>query len=1361
MKPLFFIGVVGYFFLSFSSSLYAATSCPDSCLDTCLIPPQGAPICVDPAAKESEGDKPWFTGPGSYNANVTMATLGGTPENSKFFVTDASVFMPPLPGESSMLVHFGDTAYKNAGGTYERILRECTGVNILQISDYCNGKLYEDHKDVGTYMCKDYNSFFRRGSALSAELPLVADAVSTCIDTCPGICSSKMLTEKNVFCKFLAEQSLATWWPANVVFYDGHYTIINDSLKIELGAQRRSFEPSPVLNPSRNTIEAEANRTDHVGVYVSQGVDLCRENDENTDWESCKKVRYYLTNTIAWGDKAEGDEKLRHLYKQLGVGFYKLDHAPEAPTVSSLLGCRLSYTNTAATTSFCKGQDVVRPTGSDPSSKAPLPPNPNVLWYAGSKFTDTAIITPDDYPISLFPAKAVTRLPYAYFLGKGEVCTNSSGCADDIPYAQYKPDVYLARIPAKESALKAGEAEYFAGIDELGYSIWQKHAASAPENDGYAHARSIYDLQSAVVVPKSVTYYAPYGELWLATDGQLNAGGLFFSSVDGLHWTYRAMEKGYDDPLTWINKCNFYKDAIENAQVYGHYWVPAGTPGLETSSYLFYGYSRWLSYYGFKKLPPDQSFPSYNTRLVKFKVPAPIPYLAPHDGYIETKEAYVDNGGALRTQSNVVALPFKGFFNDGTSANPGTKRNIVVQWCKCAPTMTEAECKANTCVPGSEFISTTLFNDPGWHLGTYELATVNPVQNKVQGCHDSLFNPDGKSVGEVLCDVAFKTNSASKDGQPTVPVWNWATDTNTTKGNSANVILRFSYYDVSQAKQATDYVTDVKTQLLNHLAKAPFPKADVAENWNTTKMLKLTYADEPMRWIAFPRWKYDLSLLRMAWPYYFLQFISKADGSKSMAIGKYDPFTSEVLVASAFTFTSDTPKNLQVLPENFSIAGTKPVNGSGKYYLYGTNKTATDLPIIYESVTDTTTGAIQWRPHTVHSADNGGVVTHVVSLPSPVLIVDPMVANTVYLLTTGKASVSRKSATEPNFIYKLTTDGGRKSATDGSVSWAPVVVSPQVLVSLQHATVVDESPRTKLIIGGSIVMSNGSKEYQSTIYRLDLDKLAAAESDGNTAWLTTIGHLPEGRSNIAAQMEPASGRLLIFGGESATGLKNDLLSCAVSESDDNQPVTCSTQSENDSIAPRRDAALVVNQYLHSISVLGGEQASGDGGSGQVIWTYALDKNTWENAKLAECGTPRNVDCPSGYYCGSDQTCLVGCNSDSDCATDHYCAGHTCAAFCTKDADCATGFVCREFTSGASNRMRCAALANPSCTGCICDYLDENNTAIDGCTGKTKSGCSAIKEENRNTPLWGEALLGLLLLGLPLLWWRLLRRRSPV
>ena len=799
-----------------------------------------------------------------------------------------------------------------------------------------------------------------------------------------------------------------SWWPrpgmaspnnANY-FYATVEKNIDDTISLRLGNQVATWDSDSVSPfPVRSSIEMKHNAS----IYVGSSFDVLAG-----DGSGPEKVRYQLTNMAQWDPEIflpldPKDNKgvyqvvssLDMQMRVFGLGLFKSRKTPEG---NDRMPSRVRQHSHNRKQCFCEGRTsaVSRPMSTFPSVTLPSSiyvsavvtqkygkptplENPSVLWASYGKFATATAIRSEDVPAIYPSAEMESKIPYVHFLGKGELCDRLT-VISIYPF-RYSCDqgtdpytyVYLSRIRATENAVQGGEVEYFQGTNEAGYSVWERYDATDAQKDGYRHAAPLYDLNRFPSVPMSVTRYPKTGELWLLTD-EAKAGGLLYSSIDGIHWKFRAKESLFDTGLTGAdNKAYYENQTLDYAQVYGHTWVPASGVELAGSEYLYYTFSNWLSFTGFRHLADASSrFRDYNVKMVRFKVPDPIPYLITHDGYIAPMMfSRSFEPMSLHFTSAAVALPFKGYFGD-KSRPSYVKQNVVMNWCKCLSGENEESCKKVSCKPWDQSWFNPPSTGPGWHLGTYENFNITPMANKVGGSKDPYFTP---ASGQILQNISFSTDE-NGEGRASVPIWYWAGDTQTPQDASANVILRFSYYDTAKLSGSTsDLQNGVLAQLKQNYAKAYTPSDSDSNDWYTTQLLTLAHKSTTT--------KYSFSRAKYIWEREFL-LESVENATRKLIRAKYDTFTRDIIELGTFSFTSDTPAELQVLPENYSVAGIRNSDGSAKAYLYGTNKTATNLPIIYESVTATTTGAMQWRPHTVHSADNGGVITHVVSLPSPV-----------------------------------------------------------------------------------------------------------------------------------------------------------------------------------------------------------------------------------------------------------------------------------------------------------------------------------------------------------------------------------------
>jgi len=100
-------------------------------------------------------------------------------------------------------------------------------------------------------------------------------------------------------------------------------------------------------------------------------------------------------------------------------------------------------------------------------------------------------------------------------------------------------------------------------------------------------------------------------------------------------------------------------------------------------------------------------------------------------------------------------------------------------------------------------------------------------------------------------------------------------------------------------------------------------------------------------------------------------------------------------------------------------------------------------------------------------------------------------------------------------------------------------------------------------------------------------------------------------------------------------------------------------------------------------------------------------------------TPTDDTCPIGHYCEATNTCVVGCRSAADCATDggastcqtstHECVG------CVTDNDCALGSLCQSQTCvpGCSATHGCDI--GKTCCGTQCESLATDPAHCGSCT----------------------------------------------
>lgn len=111
--------------------------------------------------------------------------------------------------------------------------------------------------------------------------------------------------------------------------------------------------------------------------------------------------------------------------------------------------------------------------------------------------------------------------------------------------------------------------------------------------------------------------------------------------------------------------------------------------------------------------------------------------------------------------------------------------------------------------------------------------------------------------------------------------------------------------------------------------------------------------------------------------------------------------------------------------------------------------------------------------------------------------------------------------------------------------------------------------------------------------------------------------------------------------------------------------------------------------------------------------------------------PNNCPCPSETYCNlADNTCIVGCIADGDCATGRICNSdqRQCRDGCREDSACGTGRICEEGTlicrTGCRTDQNCG-------TGRICNA--QTLICQTGCRTDSECGTGEICEDLQCAP----------------------------
>ncbi len=352
------------------------------------------------------------------------------------------------------------------------------------------------------------------------------------------------------------------------------------------------------------------------GVYTTDYFYLCPQTAPSC--LDADKILHFLTGTVYWHyvtqpdvNKLGAPEKYFKLTRE-GMGVYRF--GPLAAKTDTSSGCRVRF---APITTVPPGKPPV----SCPSSLAEdLRPedriltapavvvghseNPNVIWGWGGKFAQAIVMHGFIDPRHSGTSKS---LDYIYFLGSGEVTSWINKTTNAANYTATS-NLYVARLPANESALAKGQFEYYRGVAG-GKSLW----------GSYDQAKPLFNT-IAPIFPTSFT--RRHGRYYIAascgldfTKGFAPAHGMCVtSSRDGYKWDKHDYAK--------------YSDLVishpSTKLVYGHAWVPAGLfPHATAIPYVFSvwnaadGYAADFWFTGRPKypLPLEKRFPFYNTKM--------------------------------------------------------------------------------------------------------------------------------------------------------------------------------------------------------------------------------------------------------------------------------------------------------------------------------------------------------------------------------------------------------------------------------------------------------------------------------------------------------------------------------------------------------------------------------------------------------------------------------------------------------------------------------------------------------------------------------------------------------------------------
>jgi hypothetical protein len=235
------------------------------------------------------------------------------------------------------------------------------------------------------------------------------------------------------------------------------------------------------------------------------------------------------------------------------------------------------------------------------------PDNVHVFWGSGGKFSFAIVAHGYSDP---YDAGRPGSSGYIYFIGSGE--TDSKN--------QPTGSVYMARLPASESALINGQFEYFKGKNANGDSLWGDYADAVP---------ILKTLVYPFIGPPVVTSFTKrFGGYYLAATCHYNPLNLMPAygmctafSKDGVSWTTPEFALYSDIVLPDISP-------VALPGVYGHMWVPEALyPSPEAIAYLF---SVWKSPKGYfrdfyrsggpaSQIKAEHLFYSYNPKMFLYR----------------------------------------------------------------------------------------------------------------------------------------------------------------------------------------------------------------------------------------------------------------------------------------------------------------------------------------------------------------------------------------------------------------------------------------------------------------------------------------------------------------------------------------------------------------------------------------------------------------------------------------------------------------------------------------------------------------------------------------------------------------------
>jgi hypothetical protein len=561
-------------------------------------------MCSTPNTEPVASCFEWLTGPASTdNATVQKKYWGGGLVDRTLFSTDQGWPVTDPSGTKLELMVFGDTTVKNPDLWPEVVaFTACLSLpeeDVCCEEDSCPGK--------GDTFC--HTAFVLDPGEWEAGGAEAAAAERRC---------RYISATKRSLPAFYA-------W-TNAVFYDAwtsstklHRIALGDNLYMKNVVVSTSEEDASSCLAIKGT-----------GVYTRDYFYAC-PGSSITCSDTVKKL-YFIAGPVSWSSDLGTWACAKRTLETDGAGIYEFGALTSKHDLASH-GCRLAFAPNPPIdgrlwSPFCGGWPAAwvqpaaphnLPLGGSPTVVSRTA-NHAVLWGYGSRFHAPVVLhkfldwrDPNAYPRQ----PGGTR--YVYFLGSGEKVRSYDA---SLPGWNDTGLVYMARVPAYETALKRGAFQYFRGFESgTGSTLWGSYSSAVDVLD----LSAFQGARLASVIEKGGTYYLA---VTIGYDGMGERfhGMIVLSCSDGFDWS----EPEYVAYSNIADELDAEAPASSAWLVYGHYWVPSVV--FNDPTRIPYVFSVWKQYLGFhddfflasdpRRFPISDAerFREYNTKMYWYRL---------------------------------------------------------------------------------------------------------------------------------------------------------------------------------------------------------------------------------------------------------------------------------------------------------------------------------------------------------------------------------------------------------------------------------------------------------------------------------------------------------------------------------------------------------------------------------------------------------------------------------------------------------------------------------------------------------------------------------------------------------------------